>query len=89
MITAADFAALPVTLNTGQAAEMLGVSRDHLWKLAREGRAPIEPLRLGATLRWPTALLADLLGLGSGARDSAGLEGPALASTPSPEGETG
>lgn len=59
----ADVAGLPPTLTTEQAAEMLGVSKDHLWKLAREGTAPVEPLRLGASLRWPTARLADLLGL--------------------------
>lgn len=59
----ADVAHLPPTLTTEQAAEMLGVSRDHLWALQRAGEAPIEPLRLGRALRWPTARLAALLGL--------------------------
>lgn len=54
---------LPATLDTAQAADLLGCSRDHLWKLAREGTAPIEPLRLGSSLRWPTARLAAVLGI--------------------------
>lgn len=58
-----DVAGLPPTLNTDEAAQLLGVSRDTLWRLAREGTAPVEPLRLGSALRWPTARLADLLGI--------------------------
>lgn len=64
----ADVASLPPTLTTAQAAEMLGVGRDHLWKLAREGTAPVDPLRLGSSLRWPTAKLAALLGVEFGTR---------------------
>ena len=45
---------LPTTLSTRQAAEIWGVGVDHLWRLAREHRAPVEPLRLGTALRWPT-----------------------------------
>jgi predicted DNA-binding transcriptional regulator AlpA len=60
---------LPPTLATGETAELYGVSRDHLWALAREGRAPVEPLRLGRTLRWPTALVLESLGLGPPERD--------------------
>lgn len=59
----ADTATLPPTLNSEQAAELLGVSVDHLWKLRRDGQAPVEPLQLGRTLRWPTAPLLVLLGV--------------------------
>jgi predicted DNA-binding transcriptional regulator AlpA len=44
---------LPPALDTATTAELYGISADHLWRLAREGRAPVEPLRLGRALRWP------------------------------------
>ena len=59
----ADVGNLPATLTSIQAAELLGVSVDHLWSLARSGEAPVEPLRLGRAYRWPTARLLALLGL--------------------------
>jgi excisionase family DNA binding protein len=59
----ADAGELPPTLTTAEAADLLGVSRDHLWALARAGEAPVAPLRLGRSYRWPTARLLDLLGL--------------------------
>ena len=58
-----DLGDLPPTLDTAQASRLLGVSKDLLWRLAREGTAPVEPLRLGSTLRWPTARLAAVLGV--------------------------
>jgi predicted DNA-binding transcriptional regulator AlpA len=54
---------VPPTLDTATAAEMFGVGKDHLYNLVRSGEAPIEPLRLGRTIRWPTARVLDLLGL--------------------------
>lgn len=54
---------LPPTLTTDELADLLGVSTDHLYKLVREGQAPVEPLRLGRALRWPTAKVVALLGL--------------------------
>jgi excisionase family DNA binding protein len=67
---------LPPTLTTAEAADLLGVSRDHLWALARAGEAPVAPLRLGRTYRWPTARLLDLLGLAGLERETApGLRG--------------
>ncbi len=54
---------LPAVLTTEQAADLLGVGKDHLWALARAGSAPVQPLRLGRALRWPTAPLLALLGL--------------------------
>lgn len=59
----ADAADLPPVLTSEQVAEILGVGVDHVWAMAREGTAPIEPLRLGRSLRWPTAPLLQLLGI--------------------------
>lgn len=70
----ADTSTLPAALTTDQAAELLGVSPDLLWRLARDGEAPVEPLRLGRVIRWPTAALLDLLGLGD---DAVGSDDPA------------
>jgi predicted DNA-binding transcriptional regulator AlpA len=58
-----DLGGLPPTLNTEQAADLFGVGVDHLWKLAREGRAPVEPLRLGRALRWSTAACLRSVGI--------------------------
>ena len=58
-----DIASLPPTVDTPTAAEMFGCSTSCLWALVREGKAPIEPLRLGRKLRWPTAPLLELLGI--------------------------
>lgn len=65
----ADVDDLPTVLDTETAADLLGISADTLWRLAREGEAPIEPLRLGRALRWPTARLLDLLGLAEAPTD--------------------
>jgi len=59
----ADLGDLPPTLSTEQAAEVLGCGVDHLWKLAREGGAPVEPLRLGHRLRWPTVAVLRSIGI--------------------------
>lgn len=58
-----DLSSLPPTLSTEQAAEVFGIGVDHLWSLARKGDAPVEPLRLGARLRWPTFLVLRSVGL--------------------------
>ncbi len=57
---------LPAVLTTAKAAELLGVSTDHLWSLARSGTAPVEPLKLGRAYRWPTKKLLALIGVGGG-----------------------
>jgi hypothetical protein len=81
-----ELGALPPTLDTPQAAELLGCGPDHLWALAREGSAPVEPLRLGRKLRWPTAQLLELLGLGDHLADT--LCDSAAGSTPATEPDT-
>jgi predicted DNA-binding transcriptional regulator AlpA len=59
----ADLADLPPTLSTEQAAQVFGVGVDHLWALARAGTAPVEPVRLGRRLRWPTTLVMRSVGV--------------------------
>jgi hypothetical protein len=54
---------LPVMLTTKEAAQLLGIGQDHLWALAREGTAPVQPLKLGRIYRWPTGPLLALAGL--------------------------
>lgn len=54
-------AALPPTLTTAETAEMLGTTTSTLWRLVREGTAPVEPLRLGRCLRFPTARVLAVL----------------------------
>jgi len=58
-----DVTDLPPTLTTDQAAAVWGVGVDHLWALARSGQAPVEPLRLGRKLVWPTASVLRSIGL--------------------------
>ena len=53
------------TITTEEAAKILGVGKWLLYDLARQGRAPVTPLRLGRTLRWPTARLLAALGVES------------------------
>lgn len=77
----AELADLPPTLDTSAAAELFGVSTDHLWALAREGRAPVEPLRLGRTLRWPTAKVLAVLGIEPDGRDGARAMSPGPSAT--------
>ena len=54
---------LPPALTTVEAAELLGVPKAHLWKLARTGKSPVPVLRLGRALRWPTQPILEVLGL--------------------------
>ncbi len=54
---------LPPTIGTEEAAGYFGCSTDALYAAVRNGTAPIEPLRLGSRLRWPTARVLGVLGL--------------------------
>ncbi len=64
-----DVGGLPTALSTAEAAQLLGVPVAHLWKLAREGTAPVPVMRLGRTLRWPTRPILEALGLAHGDKD--------------------
>jgi hypothetical protein len=54
---------MPATLNTVQAAEFLGVDRQTLIARRGTGMLPVEPLNVGHRLKWPTARIADALGI--------------------------
>lgn len=54
---------LAPTLSTDEAAELLGTTADTLRDLLHRGEVPLQPIRLGRVLRWPTAELLRVLGL--------------------------
>ena len=62
-LTLADCQHLPPTLDGHQTAEILGCSYWMLLELVKAGRAPVEPLRLGRRLRWPTIAVLAVVGI--------------------------
>jgi hypothetical protein len=63
-MTPAEIKALPPTLDAKTLAEMLDVHVWTLYEAVKHGTCPVEPLRVGRKLRWPTALVLRALGLG-------------------------
>lgn len=59
----ADMARLPPMLDVPTAAQWLKIGRTTAYALAKAGAFPVPVLRIGGTLRVPTAPLARLLGL--------------------------
>ncbi|HLM96764.1 MAG TPA: hypothetical protein VK283_10645 [Acidimicrobiales bacterium] len=55
---------LPPTINAKAVAELFGCSTWALYETVKAGSCPVEPLRVGRKLRWPTALVLRALGLG-------------------------
>jgi predicted DNA-binding transcriptional regulator AlpA len=60
-----DLQNLPPTLKTEQVAKLWGVSPWFVYELVRRGEAPVAPIHLGRSLRWPTARVLKSLGVGS------------------------
>lgn len=60
---AADVADLPPALDLPTAARWLGIGRTTAYELVKTGDFPVPVLRIGTSLRVPTALLLHLLGL--------------------------
>ena len=56
---------LPPTLDGRQTAELLGCSYWSLLQQVKAGTCPVEPLRLGRCLRWPTSAVLKVLHLDS------------------------
>lgn len=54
---------LPAAVSSRQAAELLNVGYETLLDAARNGSAPIQPIRIGGALRWPTAEILRVLGV--------------------------
>ncbi len=72
--TSAGAAGLPPTVSVEQAGEMLGIGRTLAYRLAARGELPVPVVRIGRSLKVPTAPLLALLGLngtGSQARPGA------------------
>jgi len=46
-----DYRATPIALSAEQVAELLGVSRAHVWRMLKRGQLP-PPARLGRLSRW-------------------------------------
>ena len=59
---------LPPVLTAHEFARLSRTSVDHVWKLAREGRCPVEPLHMGRTLRFSTKQVLALLDPADAAR---------------------
>lgn len=68
---AGDVRDLPTTttLRAEQVAELLGCSTWSLYEQVKAGTCPVEPIRLGRRLVWPTAKVLALLGLDRAAPD--------------------
>lgn len=62
-LTLDDLRDLAPTLSTEQVAALLGCSPWTLYEAVRGGRAPVEPIRVGRVLRWPTLLILQRLGV--------------------------
>lgn len=74
-----DISSLPPTLTTPQAAELLGVHAELLYRVVREGEPfPVEPLRLGRKILWPTAKVVAMLTAGESSQPTATPEQPRL-----------
>ncbi len=58
-----ELLALPAVVDIVTAGRVLGLGRGKSYELARRGEFPVPVLRLGASLRVPTAPLLDLLGV--------------------------
>jgi hypothetical protein len=58
-----DLDSLPPALTADITAELYGTTPDHLYKLVREGRAPVAPIRLGRSIRFPRDLVLRSLGV--------------------------
>ena len=57
---------LPVVVDLLTAASVLGIGRTSAYELVRTGRWPTPVLRLGNSIRVPTAALRELLSLSTG-----------------------
>lgn len=54
-LTLSDLRGLPPVLTAEEAAPLWGISVWSLYEASKRGGAPVAPLRIGRSLRWPTA----------------------------------
>jgi excisionase family DNA binding protein len=69
--TAASGGNTTATMSVEEAAELLGIGRTLAYRLATRNELPTPVVRIGRTLRVPTAPLLELLGLPGSAERSA------------------
>lgn len=60
--------AAKLAISADEVAELLGISRAHVWKLTGTGRLP-KPVRLGRAVRWDRKNLEAWLAAGAPPRD--------------------
>jgi len=59
---------VPLAVTADEVAELLGVSRAHVWRLHSSGRLP-SPVRFGRAVRWDRQMLALWLAAGAPPRE--------------------
>lgn len=57
-----------LALTAEEIAELLGISRAHLWRLNSSGRLP-RPIRFGRAVRWHRSTIEEWLAAGAPPRD--------------------
>ena len=57
-----------LAISAKEVAELLGISRAHVWRLHSSGRIP-KPVRLGRAVRWNRKTLEDWLEAGGPPRE--------------------
>lgn len=62
-----DAGTRPLALTASEVAQLLGVSRAHVWRLHKAGKLP-EPVRLGRAVRWSRTEIESWLTAGAPAR---------------------
>ncbi|MFI9149515.1 DNA-binding protein [Streptomyces sp. NPDC053367] len=67
-MTLEELLALPPTVNVTTAARALGIGVHKAYSLIRNGSFPVQTLRLGSTVKVPTAALWAVLGVTPPAR---------------------
>ncbi len=57
-----------LAISANQLAELLGISKRHLWSLNAQGKLP-RPVRLGRAVRWPLGEIREWIASGAPDRD--------------------
>jgi len=57
-----------LAISANQLAELLGISKRHLWSLNAQGKLP-RPVRLGRAVRWPLREIREWIASGAPDRD--------------------
>lgn len=69
-MTQDEISRLPAVVDISTAARVLGVGRSAAYELVRSGAWPTPVIRLGKSIRIPTAPLLDLVGVRTAAQDA-------------------